>query len=334
MININIRNMNNLDCLVSVVVPVYNVEKYIDKCIESIISQTYKYIEIILVDDGSSDKSGEIVDNYAKKDSRIKVVHKKNSGVSAARNTGINVAEGDYICFADGDDVLMEDYVEYLLNLCIDNKADVAYTKDMFTTFYKKQIESPNIFIYTPEEATEAILCYNVPIGVYSKMFRKKFLDEYNIRFDENIYIGEGFNFNTSCFQRANKIVMSTHRIYFYRRDNDASAMTNFKLDKCKMALYAIENIKKNLVIKTPRILKAWNFAYWHTHFDMYCWIKNSGKCDLDIKLYHMCKNVSRKFSFVAFALPVKRTEKIRAILGLISPSIVAKLILLRSKRH
>ena len=127
---------------------------------------------------------------------------------------------------------------------------------------------------------------------------------------------------------------MSTHRIYFYRRDNDASAMTNFKLEKCKMALYAIENIKKNLIISTPRILKAWRFAYWHTHFDMYCWIKNSGKCDLDIKLYHICKSVSRKFSFVAFSLPVKRTEKIRAILGLISPSIVAKLILLRSNKH
>ena len=190
--------MDKKRILVSIIIPVYNVDKYISSCIESVINQTYKNIELILVDDGSSDKSGEIIDNYIEKDSRIKVIHKKNSGVSAARNTGIDVARGDYICFADGDDWLMEDYVEHLLDLCIDNDADVAYTKDMFTTFYKKQVVSTNTYIYTPEEATEAILCYNVPIGVYSKMFKRKFLNQNSIRFDENIYIGEGFNFNTS----------------------------------------------------------------------------------------------------------------------------------------
>ena len=88
----------------SIVVPIYNVEKYLRKCINSLINQTYKSIEIILVDDGSSDSSGNIADEYAEKDSKIKVIHKTNGGVSSARNSGIEAAKGDYICFTNGDD--------------------------------------------------------------------------------------------------------------------------------------------------------------------------------------------------------------------------------------
>ena len=88
---------------VSIIVPVYNVEKYLEKCLDSIVKQTYENIEIILVDDGSTDKSGTILDQYAEMDNRISVIHKKNEGVSTARNTGIEAARGEYICFADAD---------------------------------------------------------------------------------------------------------------------------------------------------------------------------------------------------------------------------------------
>ncbi|OUQ56652.1 hypothetical protein B5E58_10530, partial [Tyzzerella sp. An114] len=89
---------------ISVIVPIYNVEKYLNRCVDSIINQTYKNLEIILVDDGSPDNCGKICDEYAKKDNRIKVVHKENGGVSSARNVGLNIATGDYIGFVDGDD--------------------------------------------------------------------------------------------------------------------------------------------------------------------------------------------------------------------------------------
>ena len=111
---------------VSIIVPVYNVEKYLEKCLDSIVKQTYENIEIILVDDGSTDKSGTILDQYAEMDNRISVIHKKNEGVSTARNTGIEAARGEYICFADADDYLMPDYVEYLLTLAVDKNADIA----------------------------------------------------------------------------------------------------------------------------------------------------------------------------------------------------------------
>lgn len=103
--------------LISVIIPVYNVEDYLKRCLDSVISQTYKKIEIILVDDGSSDNSGKICDYYAKLDSRIRVVHQANKGLSAARNEGIKAAHGEYICFVDSDDLILQDMVEYLYNL-------------------------------------------------------------------------------------------------------------------------------------------------------------------------------------------------------------------------
>lgn len=319
---------------VSLIVPMYNVAKYIKTCIDSILTQSYKNLELILVDDGSPDNSGKIADQYAVKDGRVKVIHKQNAGVSAARNTGIDAATGDYICFVDGDDYVMPNYVELLLKLCVDNGAEVAYTIDMFTTFHKEQVSNHYSQIISSEDATENILCYKVPIGVYSKMFKRSFLNEHKLRFLEDVYIGEGFNFNTACFQRANKVVISSEKIYFYRRDNDASAMTSFKEAKCLMALKAIDIIKENLIIKTPRVLKAWKFAYWHTHFDMYCWIVNSNAIHINEELCKKCRSVAQKEALIALSVPTKKSERIRGILGLIAPIIVAKLMLWRSKRN
>lgn len=325
--------MMNESVKVSVIVPIYNVEKYIGKCILSIIEQTYKNIEIILVDDGSLDDSGNIADEYATRDNRIKVLHKTNAGVSAARNSGLDAATGDFVCFSDGDDYVMPNYVEHLLKLCLTYHADVAYTVDMYTTFHNEHIANNQVKVITPEDATENILCYKVPIGVYSKLFNREFLVKNNIRFLEDVYIGEGFNFNTACFQRANKVVMSNERIYFYRRDNEASAMTKFKAAKCQMALKAIDIIKENLVLKSARIENAWTFAYWHTHFDMYCWIVNAKAKNKNVELYKKCRYVSQSKAYIAFSVPTKRTERIRGFLGLIAPYIVAKLMLWRSNR-
>lgn len=111
---------------VSVIVPIYNVQKYLDKCIQSIINQTYTNIEIILVDDGSSDGCGHMCDQYADEDDRIKVIHKKNSGVSDARNHGIICATGRYITFIDSDDFIHQRYIEILTDLAVQNQADIV----------------------------------------------------------------------------------------------------------------------------------------------------------------------------------------------------------------
>ena len=115
-----------MDSLVSVIVPVYKVEKYLSKCLDSIVNQTYKNLEIILVDDGSPDNSGKICDEYAQKDSRIKVIHKENGGLSSARNAGLDIATGEYIAFADSDDSVHLDFVEKLYRAIKEENADIA----------------------------------------------------------------------------------------------------------------------------------------------------------------------------------------------------------------
>ena len=112
--------------LISVVVPIYNSKNYTKKCIESLMKQTYQNLEIILIDDGSSDGSDEICDMYAKVDKRLKVIHKKNEGRCVARNIGIDYANGDYIGFVDGDDYLEEDMYEVLYNLLTEYQADIS----------------------------------------------------------------------------------------------------------------------------------------------------------------------------------------------------------------
>ena len=115
-----------MNSLISVIVPIYNVEKYLDKCVDSIINQTYKNLEIILVDDGSPDNCPKMCDDYAKKDSRIKVVHKENGGLSDARNVGMEVATGEYVSFIDSDDYISLDFYETLFQTMIDNDSDIV----------------------------------------------------------------------------------------------------------------------------------------------------------------------------------------------------------------
>lgn len=112
--------------LISVIVPVYKAEGFLDRCVESLGRQSYKNLEIILVDDGSPDKCPQLCDAWAQRDSRIRVIHKENGGLSDARNKGVQLARGEYICFVDSDDYVSQDHVEYLLRLLLDNNADIS----------------------------------------------------------------------------------------------------------------------------------------------------------------------------------------------------------------
>ena len=123
-------NLNELPC-VSVVIPVYNVEKYLIRCLESVILQTYRNLEIVLVDDGSTDNSGKICDEYAERDSRIKVIHKENGGLSDARNVGIKSASADYIVFIDSDDYVKNVYVQSLVEIALRYDVDIADRKSV-----------------------------------------------------------------------------------------------------------------------------------------------------------------------------------------------------------
>ena len=316
--------------LISIIVPVYNVSKYLKKCIESLINQSYKNVEIILVDDGSNDESEKICDKYKNDDNRIVVIHKKNNGVSSARNCGIDAANGKFVCFVDGDDYVMPDYVEYLYNLINKNNAEISITTEMFGNFDNNQTKKVTEKIWNNEDACEAILCYKVPIGVYCKLFNREFLMKNKIRFFEDIFMGEGFNFNISAFQNADKVVVGNKKVYFYRRDNSTSATTKFSIKKCENSLYAMDKMKENMILKSNRIEKAWKYAKWRTYSDAYDYmVLGDGKKMYNEK-YKDYKKYVKKNTYKCLYVPIKRKDKIRALIMGFSPVCVPILLKIR----
>lgn len=314
------------DIKVSIILPIYNVEKYIKECLESIFSQSHKNLEIILVDDGSPDLCGKIIDEYALKDKRIKSIHKKNGGVSSARNEGLKIATGEYICFADPDDYLMKDYVDYLLGLALQNNAKIALTKDMYSSFDKKETLNNTIEIENPEKITLDILMHKVPIGVYCKIFKKSLIDEFKIRFREDVYIGEGFNFNTFAFQRANKIAVGYKRIYFYRTDNQNSAVSKFNSKKWENALYALECIESDLIIKTNPLCNAMNYAKWLDGCFILSQIAKNNAFSKCKDLTKKCKSYVRKYFKYVFKTKTSFKQKIKALVFYIAPIVCSKI--------
>lgn len=315
---------------VSIIIPVYNVERYLPICLNSVESQTCQALEIILVDDGSTDKSGAICDEYQRKDRRIRVIHKGNGGVSSARNYGIEAATGEYICFADADDILEKDYVEYLLNLLECAEADISVTTSFFTTFGGRQNKQEIRRTVIGEDAAKQILYYHIPIGCYCKMFRRSFLNDHSVRFMEDVYIGEGFNFNVQAFMAAGKVAIGNRKVYCYRRDNEASAMTCFKYPKAEMALRAINIIRQHLAVSNEGLMKACDFADWHTHGDMYNWmVLAKAKGDYPNFYGECCKKVWSYAPYAMFA-PINKKERFRAFVQCIHPRILALLLELR----
>lgn len=324
--------MMNNSILVSIVVPIYNAEQYVGKCIESILSQTYSHIELILVDDGSIDLSPTIIDDYALKDSRIKVVHKKNEGVSSARNNGLDIATGMYVTFADADDEMKSDCVEYLLKLITVNQTDVAYTDKLFTDYHMNQENDDSVQVISGEEAAERIILETYNVGVYCKIFKFDFLKQNNIRFLQDVYIGEGLNFNALSYQYANKVAVGHRKVYFYRTDNVNSAMTKFNIKKCEMAVNAIKILQNNLVIRSKRLKKACMFDLWNVHKGMFGWMMRAGaQKDYPEKYQEYCK-YSHKKAYLAFLVPCSLKNKIEALLCMISPKIEPYIIAIKRK--
>ena len=308
---------------VSIIVPVYNVEKYLEKCLKSLISQSYKNIEIILIDDGSKDNSGRICDEYKRKDSRIKVIHKENAGVSEARNSGLQKAIGKYICFVDADDFVMNDYVEYMYELIVKNSSEIAICTKIFSNFDENQTSDEAIEDLDGENTVIRILNYRIPIGVYSKIFKKDLIKDNKIRFFKDIYMGEGFNFNVACFQRAKKVVISNHKVYYYRRDNSTSATTKFSIKKCENSLYAMKVMHDNLIIRTEHVINSWKYALWRTYSDAFDYIcLGNGKKDNLDKFKEYKKYIKTNYKTYK-KVDISKKDKYRAILMGVFPEII-----------
>lgn len=249
----------SFDALVSIVVPVYNVEYWLPKCIKSILAQTYKNIELILIDDGSPDKSGKICDKFAKKDSRVKVIHKENGGVSSARNAGIDAATGEYIYFVDSDDWIPNNAIETLYNeflqndiqICIANMQIVGKRNSLYTVVYKERIvnfEDPNeLFSDLYEEVFWG--------GLVGKMFVSSLIKENSIKLKEGMKFGEDVLFLLECFKYCQAISLIEKPIYFYNRLVYESAINKFYPELTDWMLLLTES-RSDLVIKKGKQYK------------------------------------------------------------------------------
>ncbi|WP_294908977.1 glycosyltransferase [uncultured Ruminococcus sp.] len=217
------------DAKISIIVPVYNIEKYLEKSIESLINQTYKNIEIILIDDGSTDNSPQICDSLAKKDSRIKVIHQPNKGVSAARNAGIQIADGDYIGFCDGDDTADEDMFEFLYNIAVSDNADIAMC-DVRIVFENGEVRDTTTGEHKIWNDTESFLADflkgSVNMATYTKLFRADICSD--VRFPENRKTNEDKFYCFSAALNAEKFSIKSEPKYTYYRRAGSSSITEF----------------------------------------------------------------------------------------------------------
>ncbi len=214
--------------LISVIIPVYNVEKHLKKCLDSIVNQTYKNLEIILINDGSKDNSENICRDFAQKDDRIIFVSRENRGVSATRNEGIELAHGDYFSFIDSDDYLELDTYEYLLNLVFKHNVD-AVNYEHFITYSDKEtahrIEENNYGLFDRKNAQKQLV-YNFPYAC-NKLFTKKIIE--NLKFDETIFRGEDSLFARVAFSKANKVWFDSRPLYHYVQSENSAVRGSFR---------------------------------------------------------------------------------------------------------
>lgn len=300
--------------LITVVVPVYNVELYLHQCIESIRNQTYKELEIILVDDGSTDTSGIICDECAKKDERIIVIHKENGGLSDARNTGIKIASGEYICFIDSDDFIDAYMLENLYLACVQNEAQISICKRRFV-YDNERFESINkkysTKVFSGIEGFKHFLLEDIDgfVVAWNKLYKTNLF--YNIQYPKGIIHEDCFT--TYKLLLASKTVVYIEYIgYFYRQRND-SIMKNSNFEKDSVILDAYEKILCLVKQKYPELTMAAEYRYVLTNLYVASKVvnvfgKNSFQvCRRNILKIHIgsntCFSVSKKLRVYFFIL-------------------------------
>ena len=219
---------NNREPLISVIIAIYNPGKYLRGCLDSIVNQTYRNLEIILVDDGSTDNSLEVCKEYAEKDNRIIVHHKENSGVSATRNAGIRLAHGDYFSFIDSDDILEADAYEYMINLVNEHQVD-AVNYEHFITYPDREVThklpDKNYGLFDRNGAVGQLV-HNV-LFAWNKLYSKEIID--GVLFDESIARGEDSLFSVFAFDKAQKVWFDKRPLYHYIQSNNSAVRGKFR---------------------------------------------------------------------------------------------------------
>lgn len=246
--------MKEKEPLVSVIVPVYNVESYLKRCIESILNQTYDNFEIILVDDGSTDKSVNICDDYHK-NPFIKVIHKKNGGLSSARNCGLDHNNGDYITFIDADDFVAPNYLETLVSLIINHNAEISIVGMTTTKNSKiKPLTNSSSISINPETALKRMLLeHGFSVSATGKLYIKQ-LFEHNRYPEGKLYEDNGCTYK--LFMKSHKIAFADIPLYYYFIRQDSITNSSFNIQKTDYITLTDEACK-TIYSKYPNLKNA-----------------------------------------------------------------------------
>jgi len=227
-----------MDELVSVIIPVYNVEKYLDACVESVLRQTYKNLEIILVDDGSTDNSGKICDKYKLIDNRVKVIHKENGGLSSARNAGLDICKGEFISFIDSDDFVSDKFIELLYRTAKKENVLISAVRkgvdfwdgdDNTVSFYHENIDELNIETVSIRKALELMMYMKVTTGYPWRLYNKLLFK--NFRLPDGIYY-EDLASTYKVMMQTDKIAYIDAGIYAYRKRANSIIRESFSMKK------------------------------------------------------------------------------------------------------
>ena len=238
---------------ISIIVPVYKVEQYLSRCVDSLINQTYKNIEIILVDDGSPDCCGVICDEYAKRDSRIVVVHKQNGGLSDARNKGLDIATGDFIMFVDSDDWIDEKTCEKVLNNAIRNKSDIVVfgVNNVYDDGHVKSFPPMFFDAISHSDAIKSLI-YNIPqYGIFNyacnKLYSRRLFD--TMRFAKG-RLAEDQGITYKLFHEAANVFVCKDTLYNYYQRSGSISKNRFEpqqiVDRISLWFERLEFIRKN----------------------------------------------------------------------------------------
>lgn len=249
---------------VSIVIPVYNASKYLSKCLDSVINQSYRDIEIILVDDGSTDNSGKICDDYADNDKRIAVLHGKNSGVSTARNNGIKSSTGEYVTFVDSDDIIHPDYIKKLVNNLNDDVLPVCQIENFYDEVIFLDNEKEKIKL---DKSHFIELCkwtlLNTPC---CKLYNLDIIRKNKILFDAKLSLGEDLLFNFDYLNYIDKITIVNQKLYYYRRSENDTLSTAYNPEMMAIQLLLFDKYteffeKTSMDIEMSTLFDSYRFS-------------------------------------------------------------------------
>lgn len=247
---------------VSIIIPLYNSAAYIEKCIDSCLRQTHQNVELIIVDDGSTDDGLAITKNIAKNHKNVKVFSQKNNGVSSARNIGIEKSQGNYICFVDADDYIDKEFVATMLSHMERFDSDFCFSINTHEKNKRNDIGQPKVI--NSAEAETLLLSSKVKVGCWNKMYSRKILA--NIRFREDLFYGEGLYFINQVAHAANNIVVCEDGLYHYRKVNPDSATTVFDIKKMVNGEQSLLDIKE-LIKADGKVVNR----MWSQHYCLFC---------------------------------------------------------------